>query len=82
MSPIYADLHNLPPTLVQVGDHEILLSDSTRFAENAKAHGVDVTLEVWDEMWHVWHDAAPDLPEANQSLAQIGDFVQNQFNIE
>jgi acetyl esterase/lipase len=44
ISPLYADLHGLPPMLIQVGSHEILLSDSTRFADKARKAGVDVTL--------------------------------------
>ncbi len=47
-APLYADLRGLPPMLIHVGDAEVLLDDSTRLAERAKAAGVDVTLEVWD----------------------------------
>lgn len=54
--------------LIQVGDAEVLLDDSTRLAERAKAVGVDVTLEVWDEMIHVFQGLAPMLPEG-----QAGD---------
>jgi acetyl esterase/lipase len=64
LSPIYADLHGLPPLLIHVGTDEILLSDSERLAERARAAGVDVTLEVWEHMWHAWHAfAAWGLPE-------------------
>ncbi len=59
-SPIYADLSGLPPLLIQVGENEVLLDDSTRLAERAEAAGVDVTLEVWPEMIHVWHFFADD----------------------
>jgi acetyl esterase/lipase len=78
ISPYYADLHGLPPLLLQVGAEEILLSDSTRFAEKARAAGVAVTLEVWPEMWHVWHVFAPFLPEAKQAVESIGKFVATQ----
>ncbi len=54
-SPIFADLHDLPPMLVQVGDVEMLLDDSITFAEKAQAAGVAVTLDVWGDMFHVWH---------------------------
>lgn len=54
-SPLQADLRGLPPTLIHTGDAEILLDDSTRFAASARAAGVDVTLEVWDDMPHCWH---------------------------
>src|SRR5207302_1943930 len=54
-SPLHGDYRGLPPMLLQVGDAEILLDDSTRVAEKAKAAGVKVELEVWPEMVHVWH---------------------------
>jgi monoterpene epsilon-lactone hydrolase len=74
-SPLYADLHGLPPLLIHVGDAEILLDDSTRIAERAKAAGVDVTLEVWPEMVHVWHVFAKILPEAQQAIDRVGEFT-------
>ncbi len=77
-SPLYADLHGLPPTLIQVGDHEVLLDDSTRLAEAAKAAGVDVTLEVWDEMIHVWHFFASILPEGQQGIDRMGEFIREK----
>jgi acetyl esterase/lipase len=75
VSPLYADLKDLPPLLIHVGDAEILLDDSTRIAERAKAAGVDVTLEVWPEMVHVWHVFAKILPEGQQAIDRIGEFV-------
>jgi len=76
ISPLYADLHGLPPLLIHVGDAEILLDDSTRIAERAKAAGVDVTLEVWPEMVHVWHVFAKILPEGQQAIDRIGEFIR------
>ena len=52
LSPLFADFSGFPPTLVQVGTHEILFSDAERLAENMRAAGVEVRLEVWDRMWH------------------------------
>jgi acetyl esterase/lipase len=80
-SPLYADLQGLPPMLIQVGDHEVLLDDSTRLAERAKAAGVDVTLEVWDEMIHVWHFFASILPEGQQGIDRIGEFVRQKVGV-
>jgi acetyl esterase/lipase len=54
-APLYADLTGLPPLLIHVGTAETLLDDSTRLAERAKSAGVDVTLEPWEDMIHVWH---------------------------
>lgn len=78
ISPINADLSGLPPLLIQVGTSEVLLSDSTRLAERAKAAGVDVTIEEWDEMIHVWHFFAFMLPEAHQAIQRIGEFVREK----
>ena len=75
-SPYYADLGDLPPLLVQVGTAEVLLDDSIRLADKAKEAGVDVTLEVWDDMPHVWQAFASFLPEARQALENCGEFVK------
>jgi acetyl esterase/lipase len=74
-SPLYADYAGLPPLLLQVGDAEILLSDTTRVTEKARAAGVDVVEEIWDEMFHVWHQFAPMLPEAQEAVNRIGEFI-------
>ena len=57
-SPLFADLRGLPPLLIQVGSEEVLLDDSIHLAERTKAAGVDTTLEVWDQMIHVWHSVS------------------------
>ena len=75
-SPIHADLHGLPPLLFQVGSIESLLDDTNVLAERAKEAGVQVEVEVWDDMPHVWHDYAPILPEARQAIGRIGEFVR------
>jgi acetyl esterase/lipase len=75
-SPLYADLAGLPPLLIQVGDAEVLLDDSTRFAARTEGAGVDVTLEVWPEMPHVWHSFAGVLPEADAANARIGEWLR------
>lgn len=77
-SPLYADLHGLPPLLIQVGSDEILLSDSIHLAERARKDGVDITLEVWEGMQHVWHFAASILPEARQAIERVGKFVRDR----
>lgn len=75
-SPVYADYAGLPPLLLQVGDAEVLLDDTRRAAERARAAGVDVKEEVWDEMFHVWHAFAPMLPEGREAIARIGEFIR------
>jgi monoterpene epsilon-lactone hydrolase len=78
-SPLYADLHGIPPTLIQVGSAEVLLDDATRLAARAAAAGVETTLEAWPEMIHVWHTFAPILPEARDAIARIGTFVRSHL---
>ncbi len=75
-APLHADLKGLPPLLIQVGDHEVLLDDSTRAAANARQAGVKVTLEVWPEMIHVWQLFASFLPEGQQAVEGIGKFIR------
>ncbi|HKQ76081.1 MAG TPA: alpha/beta hydrolase [Blastocatellia bacterium] len=77
-SPLFADLAGLPPLLIQVGTDEVLLDDSISLAARAKAAGVDATLEVWDEMIHVWHYFYPMLREGREAIARIGDFIRSQ----
>ena len=75
-SPLYADLRQLPPLLVQVGSEEVLLDDARGLGERARAAGVDVTVEEWPAMIHVWHWFLPMLDEAERAIAVIGDFVR------
>jgi acetyl esterase/lipase len=74
-SPLYANLSGLPPLLIQAGSAEILLDDATRIAERAKAAGVEVELEAWEDMVHVFQ-AFPMLAEAGQAIEKIGAFVR------
>ena len=78
VSPVFADLRGFPPLLVQVGDAEIVLDDSVRVAERAREAGVDVTLEVWHEMFHCWHSFAPMLPEGQRAIETIGEFIRSR----
>ncbi len=75
-APLYADLRGLPPILIQVGDAEVLLDDSTRLAGLAREAGVEVQMDVWDDMIHVWHVFAPILPEGKKAIKQAGDFIK------
>jgi acetyl esterase/lipase len=80
ISPVYADLSMLPPLLIQVGSDEILLSDSIRIAERAREAGVETTLDVWDNMWHVWHFFAGKMPEANSAINHVSRFIHEHLN--
>jgi acetyl esterase/lipase len=77
VSPLHGDLVGLPPLLLQAGGDEVLLWDSTVFAERARAAGVTVSLEVWDTMPHVFQAFAPFLPEATAALASTAAFLDS-----
>jgi acetyl esterase/lipase len=64
--------------LIHVGTREILLDDSTRFAQKAQKAGVDVTLEISDGMIHVWHFFAGILPEGQRAIDRIGEWVKER----
>jgi epsilon-lactone hydrolase len=78
VSPLYADLAGLPPLLIQVGDRETVLADSTMFADKARAAGVAVELQVWDGMIHVFQMFA-ELPEAHRAIASIAEFLKRHL---
>jgi epsilon-lactone hydrolase len=73
-SPVFDELHDLPPILFQVGDHEVWLSDTLRMVQKVNASGGQATLRVWESMWHVWHMYS-DLPEAKEAIEEIRDFL-------
>jgi acetyl esterase/lipase len=77
-APLYADLSGLPPLLIQVGTAETLLDDSTRLAERARKCGVEVHLEPWDDMIHVWQAFAAVLPEGQEAIERLGQFVRER----
>lgn len=76
ISPLYGDPAGLPPLLIHVGTRECLLDDSVRFADKAKAAGVPVTLEVWEDLIHVFHLFAPMAPEGREGIRKIAAFLK------
>lgn len=78
-SPIEGDLSGLPPLLIQVGGDEVMLDDSTVFAERARAAGVAVECEVWAGFWHVFQNHAPRVPEAVEAVARSAAFIQRHL---
>jgi epsilon-lactone hydrolase len=79
-SPLYAELGGLPPLLIQVGNRETVLDDSTMFADRACAAGVDVELQVWDGMIHVFQMFGAELPEARQAIGSIAGFLDRHLH--
>ena len=78
ISPYFAEYADFPPTLIQVGSEEVLLDDAKVVAEKAKSAGTDVTLSVYEDMWHVWHTVGTMLPESREAFEEIGKFVREQ----
>lgn len=78
-SPLHADLAGLPPLLVQSAADEVLISDSERLAERARAAGVDVELEVWDDVFHVFQNYPRSLPEAERAIERIAAFLARRW---
>ena len=76
VSPLYANLEKLPPMLIHAGNIETLRDDSVRLADRAKTAGIDVILKIWEDMPHVFQNYYNDLPESNQSIENIGRFIQ------
>ena len=71
ISPLYGELDGLPPVLIHAAEHDVFLSDSTRFAEKAENAGVKVDIKVWRKMWHIFHMQAPFVPESKKALNEI-----------
>jgi len=78
-SPNFASLCSLPPLLIHVGRDEVLLDDSIKLDQKAKGDGVNSTLEIWDDMIHVWHAFHPMLPEGKQAITRVGEFLQEKW---
>jgi len=78
-SPVHADLTGLPPLLVHVGGREILLDDAKQLAERATSDGVDVTLEVYEEMIHVWHILVGLAPEGDEAVRRVAEFLRGHL---
>jgi acetyl esterase/lipase len=78
-SPLYADLHGLPPLLLHVGERELLLDDAVGFAGRARDALVDVTLKRWPVVPHGWQLLQRVIPEAAQSVAEAAEFLHDRI---
>jgi monoterpene epsilon-lactone hydrolase len=79
VSPLFGDLKGLPPLLIHVGGSEVLLDDSTRFAQKAEQAGVKVELKVWEGVPHVWQMAHGFVPEARASMKIAAAFLSDAW---
>ncbi len=80
-APLYGDYRGVAPIYIQVGGDETLLDDSTRVAEKAKAAGVEVRLDVFPEMQHVFQTSAGNVPEATDAVQRIGDWLRVKLDM-
>ena len=76
VSPLRGDLTKLPPVLLQASEVEMLFDDSRRYVNRAQAAGSPARLQRWNHMVHVWQIFNPELPEAEEALAEIGKFLE------
>ena len=81
-APLYADLRGIAPLYVQVGGDETLLDDSTRLIAKAAAAGVEVRLDVFPEMQHVFQTCLGMIPEADDAIARIGQYLRTKLAID
>jgi monoterpene epsilon-lactone hydrolase len=81
ISPLFLNFKNFPPTLIHVGGNEILLDDSTRLAKKMNNAGVKVEFEIYKNQMHVFQYLSGIVPEANNSLHKIGEFVKSFYLI-
>ena len=79
---LFAELNDLPPILLQVGDMEMLLDDSIRLKEKAADYNTQVELKIWKKMIHVWHIFAPILPEGQEAIIEISSFIKKIMKFE
>lgn len=76
-SPLLGDLSNLPPTLVQVSEAEMLLDDARRYVYKACASGSRAKLQTWSDMVHIWQIFDPQIPQAAEAWVEIGKFLED-----
>ncbi|MFP1915716.1 alpha/beta hydrolase [Lonsdalea quercina] len=79
-SPIFADVRGLAPTLIQIGENEVMLSGATRLAAHLGDSRVRTSLEIWPGMFHVWPLFAGLLPEADQALRNAVRFLDDALS--
>ena len=79
-APTHANLAGLPPMLVQTGTSETQFDDTVLFADKLEKAGVDVTLEAWKDMLHVFQ-MFPAFPDAHRAVERIGSFLRSKMGV-
>lgn len=80
ISPLYADLKGLPPMLIHAGSKEILLDDSVRLVDRARQEGVEVELEIWEGLYHVFQLLCPLTPESRDSVHKLAGYFNKKVS--
>jgi acetyl esterase/lipase len=78
-SPVYADVRGMPPMLIQIGESEVMLSGAVQMVTHLGENRVRATLEIWPEMFHVWHLFAAVLPEAEDAIQSAATFLKQNL---
>ncbi|MBF7729254.1 alpha/beta hydrolase [Pseudomonas sp. N040] len=81
VSPLFGDYHDLPPLYVQVSDSEMLLDDSLRMARRGHTYQVEVKVDIWRKVPHVWQ-AFAFLPESHDALGKAADFIRQKIPVK
>ena len=76
LSPVFGDYEGICPLLLQAGSVEMICRDTERVAARARDTGVEVVEEIWDDMFHVWQGFAPMLPEGQDAIDHIGEWIR------
>ncbi|MFW9889301.1 MAG: alpha/beta hydrolase, partial [Candidatus Thorarchaeota archaeon] len=80
ISPLYADLQDFPPLFIQVGTSEMILDDSLRIAKKAEEAGVEVTLDVWESMPHVFSIFFQYAPESRKAIERVCEYLSRHLS--
>lgn len=79
VSPVFGDFSGLPAIYIQVGEDEILLSDSARAAQKIESAGGEVNLEIWPDLWHVFQVFVRFVPESREAVRRIGEYTRRKL---
>ncbi|AXT84181.1 esterase [Aeromicrobium sp. A1-2] len=82
VDPVNMPLADMPPAMIHIGSHEVLMADAELMANRLVSAGVACDLQVWDRQVHVFQAAASWLPEARIAIGEIGAFVQGLMDRE
>ena len=76
ISPLFGELDELPPTLIQASNSEVLVGDAIRYTNKAQAAGSNVSLQLWPEQIHDWQLFNRGYGSANQAWQEVSKFIE------